>query len=49
VEDAPYDAGRYDVEWDGRDAAGHRVASGIYFARITAAGDSRARKLVLLK
>lgn len=48
--DAPLAAGDHSVEWDGRDAAGRSVASGVYLARIatTAAGDATAR-LVLVK
>lgn len=42
-------AGARDVRWDGRDAAGQRVGSGVYFYRIDAGGASLARKMVLLK
>ncbi len=42
-------AGRYTETWDGRDATGHRVASGIYFYRLQAAQQARTRKAVLLK
>ena len=34
--DAPKAAGRYRLTWDGTDAAGHRLASGIYFAHLLA-------------
>ena len=33
-------AGRQSVRWDGRDEAGHAVGSGVYFARLKAAGRS---------
>ncbi len=42
-------AGRYSVLWDGRDAAGGRVASGIYFYRLQADDFIDTRKMILLK
>jgi len=43
-------AGDYELEWDGRDGSGARVASGVYFVRIRAAGATQvARKLVLVR
>jgi hypothetical protein len=42
-------AGRYRVVWDGSDAVGRGVASGIYFYRLNASGFSAVRKLMLLK
>ena len=41
--------GSHDVAWDGRDALGNRVASGIYFARMEAPDFSAARKMLLIK
>jgi hypothetical protein len=41
--------GAYSVEWDGRAATGTTVASGIYFARITQNGETRTKKMTLLK
>jgi flagellar hook assembly protein FlgD len=42
-------AGDYEMEWDGRDARGARVASGVYFVRVSPNGATPvARKLVLL-
>ena len=41
--------GSYSVTWDGADAAGAEVASGIYFYRLTAGEIVRARKMLLLK
>ncbi|MFH1866307.1 MAG: FG-GAP-like repeat-containing protein, partial [Candidatus Eisenbacteria bacterium] len=41
--------GRRSVTWDGTDARGASVASGIYFVRLTAEGASLTRKVTLLK
>jgi hypothetical protein len=44
------DAGRYTVDWNGRDANGSQVHTGVYFYRMTAPGyTSPAKKMVLLK
>jgi hypothetical protein len=37
------------IEWDGRDDAGQRVASGVYFVRVRAEVGTVSRKLVILK
>jgi flagellar hook assembly protein FlgD len=42
-------AGRYVVEWDGRDDRGTQASSGVYFYRMTASGFSDVRKMVLIK
>jgi hypothetical protein len=41
------DAGEHRVVWDGRDARGVRVGSGIYFSRLQAGETARVRKMVL--
>jgi hypothetical protein len=41
--------GRHEARWDGRNQRGDEVASGIYFARLQAAGTQAARKLILLR
>ncbi len=41
-------AGRMSIYWDGRDARGAEVASGVYFVELRA-GDDRARSTVLLR
>jgi immune inhibitor A len=41
--------GDYSVEWDGTDNMGHRVASGLYFYKLTRGADKDTRKMVLLK
>ena len=47
--DGPRPAGSQQVSWDGRDAAGRPVSSGVYFARLTAGGFRSSQKLMLLK
>jgi hypothetical protein len=43
-------AGRYEVEWDGRNANGTPVHTGVYFYRMSAPGyTSQAKKMLLLK
>ena len=43
-------AGNYSVSWDGRDAQGNVVSSGIYFYRLTMNGQlSESRVMTLLK
>jgi hypothetical protein len=39
----------YMEEWDGRDVAGNDVASGVYFIRLTARGNTITRKAVLVR
>jgi flagellar hook assembly protein FlgD len=42
-------AGRYVVEWDGRDDRGGAVSSGVYFYRMTNRGFSDVKKMLLIK
>jgi hypothetical protein len=42
-------AGDHSVRWDGRDGSGRRVASGVYFSRLSVDGWTASRKMVLLK
>lgn len=44
-----YTRGAHDVNWNGTDAKGTRVGSGVYFYRLEAAGTTLTRKMVLLK
>ncbi len=41
--------GTHHTVWDGRDARGNPVSSGIYYVRLTGAGDPITRKIALLK
>jgi hypothetical protein len=41
--------GYYEVAWDGRDARGQAVASGVYFSRLRAGKLTESRKMILLK
>ena len=49
VTDERQAAGRYHVNWDGRNASNLRVASGVYFVRFTAGEHRAIRKVVLLR
>jgi hypothetical protein len=42
------EAGRHTASWDGRDDAGEKVGSGIYFYQLTAAGAAESRRMILL-
>jgi hypothetical protein len=42
-------AGSYSVDWDGRDAAGNPVSTGVYFYRLEAGESTESRKMLLLK
>jgi hypothetical protein len=42
------EAGRHAASWDGRDDAGEKVGSGIYFYQLTAAGAAESRRMILL-
>lgn len=41
--------GEHAARWDGKNAAGVPVSSGVYFVRLESAGETRTRKIVLLK
>jgi hypothetical protein len=42
-------AGEHALIWNGRDGRGGTVASGVYFVRLTVAGQARTQKIVLLR
>jgi hypothetical protein len=41
--------GPHEVSWDGRDDRGGRLPAGVYFAHLEVHGDTRVRKLVLIR
>ena len=47
--DGQVGAGEHVVRWDGRATGGALAATGVYFARFSAEGQSEMRKMVLLK
>lgn len=47
--DGPLAAGSHERIWDGRDDAGRRLASGVYFARFESGEGRDEEKLILLK
>jgi hypothetical protein len=49
LEQGTREAGVYHASWDGRDAQGRLVASGVYFYRLIGAGNIAARKMILVK
>ena len=42
-------AGRHEIPWDGRDAAGRAVSSGAYLAHFAADGVQQTQKLMLVR
>lgn len=47
--DGRLERGRHGVGWAGRDDAGRKAASGVYFCRLTAGAAAVTRKMVLLR
>ena len=47
--DGTVPAGSHQARWDGTDDTGRAVASGVYYCRLQAGGESEARRMVLLK
>jgi hypothetical protein len=47
--DAARPAGPGEVRWTGHDGNGQRVAAGVYFVRVQAAGEAQTRRLVLVR
>lgn len=45
----PFAAGRHATRWDGRDAAGRAMPTGVYLARLQAAGGTDMARLTLMK
>lgn len=49
INNTSYNAGTYDVNWDGRNAFGELVASGIYFSKLSAGKFTETKKMSLVK
>ena len=49
LESGVREAGRYRSDWDGRDSRGTHVAAGVYFFRLTSAGEAVTRKVTVMK
>lgn len=49
LDDEFHAKGQYTVTWNGRDSNGNRVASGMYFCRMTTGAFSKSIKMTLLK
>jgi len=49
LRDAPSAAGWNAEVWDGRDAQGNRAPAGLYFARVTAAGEESSGRIVRIR
>ena len=47
--DRDFEAGRHHESWDGRDASGHALPSGVYLVRLEAGADVATHAMVLLK
>ncbi len=47
--DGELEAGRHRAVWDGRDAGGHEVPSGVYFYRLHAGDATLARRMLLVR
>jgi len=47
--DRVQDQGKYSVTWNGRDAGGFAVASGVYLLELSYGGENGTRKITLLK
>ena len=47
--DGEFGIGRHPLSWDGRDEAGRRMPSGVYFYRVSAPGLHRVKKVSMLR
>jgi len=47
--DKPLSAGRHRLNWDGTDAGGHQVSSGIYFYALRAENFQQTKRMILLR
>ncbi len=49
VADRPFESGRHEVQWDGRNRDGAGVAAGVYYVRIAAGDVAEARSVTMLR
>ncbi len=49
LDDRRFSAGSHKVVWDGKDANGNPVATGLYIYRLTTEGESASAKMMLMK
>jgi parallel beta-helix repeat protein len=49
IADEVQTVGRHQIEWDGHDATGRRVSSGIYWCRLRAGGTTTSSRIVVLR
>ena len=49
IADDLYDAGMQSVTWDGRDARGKQVSSGVYFIRANAGAEVNTKKVMIVR
>ena len=49
IADGAFEAGRHDVEWDGRDERGRTLSSGVYVYRLRTADFTASRKMLRIK
>jgi hypothetical protein len=49
LHDGVLDRGHHTFQWNGRDSNGDVVSTGLYFSRLTVEGNTRIRKMMLLK
>jgi hypothetical protein len=48
LEDQQLSAGRHELDWDGRNSLGQRVAAGIYLVRVGAGVNTAARRIAVV-
>jgi flagellar hook assembly protein FlgD len=48
IASGPFGAGEHRLSWNGNDEGGRKVAPGVYFLRIHAAGATRTQRVVLI-